>query len=172
MAEARVGNVDLFVTLKTDKAGVVHGEAEDAKYSGAIEITGFSWGMSSASDVSTGQASSRRQHRPLKLFKSIDAASTPISSALAQNQTVSELTLTARKASSNGQLEYLVIKIKKGRVIRQDLEYGEQVMGGNGNGREVVEISYQDIEITYTPQSSVGLSRGAKTFVDQLTNQN
>ena len=170
MAEARVGNVDLFVTLKTDQAGQVQGEATDAKYIGAIEITGFSWGMTLPTDSTSGQVTKKRQHRPLKLFKSIDAATTPLSFALAKNHVVSELVLIARKAGSNGPLEYLVIKLKKGRVIRQDIEYGEQV-GGNGNGREVVEIAYQDIEITYTPQSAVGLSKAGKTFTDEFSNQ-
>lgn len=171
MPETKLGRVDMFVTMKTNKAGAILGEAEDAGYPNAIEVTGFAWGMASASEASTGNALSRRQHKPLKLFKSIDAASVPLSSALAQNQTVTELTLSARKASSNGALEYLTIKLKNGRVIRQDLEYGEQSDGGNGNGREVVEISYQEIEVIYTPQSSAGLSKGKKSFIDQLTNQ-
>lgn len=162
----RKGNVDLFVTLKTSTGGQVQGESTDTKYSGALEITGFSWGMSSAADISTGSATGRRQHKPLKLYKSIDAATPPLSSALAQNQNVIELTLTARKAGSNGPLVYLEIKLKNGRVVRQDLEYGEQIEGGNGNGREVVEVAYQEIEINYTPQDSVGLSKGKKTFSD------
>lgn len=166
---ARQGNVDLFVTFKTNVAGVVYGEASDLKYKGALEITGFSWGMSAHSEISSGNSLGRRQIKPLKLYKSIDAATMPLSSALAGNQVVTELTLTARKAGSNGPLEYLTIKIKNGRVIRQDIEYGEQIYGSNGNGREVVEISYQEIEINYTPQDSAGLSKGKKTFTDQYT---
>ena len=46
---------------------------------------------------STGSASGRRVHKPLKLFKNIDGASCPLANALSQNQVVKELTLTARK---------------------------------------------------------------------------
>ena len=166
MAEAKFGNVDMFVTMKTNTAGNVYGEAEDAKYAGAIEITGFAWGMATASDLSTGMGAQKRQHKPLRLYKSIDAATCPLAHALSGNQVITELTLTARKGSSHGPLEYLVIKIKKGRVVRLDLEYGEQT-GGNGNGREVAEITYQEIEINYTPQSAVGLSKGPKSFTDE-----
>lgn len=164
--QGRKGNVDIFVTLTTDK-GPVKGEVQDGKFLGALEITGWSWGMASQSHVSTGQASARRQHKPLRLYRNIDAATCPLASALSQNQTVKELTLTCRKAGTGTPLEYLIIRLKKGRVVSLDLEYLDQTSGGSG--REVVEITYQEIEIEYTPQSKEGLSNATRTWTDALT---
>lgn len=161
------GQVDMFVTVKTDRGGVIHGESTDSEHPGKIEVQGWAWGMSSQTDASTGSASGRRMHRPLKLFKNIDGATCPLAIALAQNQVVRELILIARKAGGGDRgMTYLTIKLTQGRVIRQDLEYLDQ--SGGTSGREVVEIAYQGIEITYTPQSNVGLSSGAKTFTDSL----
>lgn len=164
--QGRRGNVDMFVKLTTDKAGVVKGEAADSTHAGEIEITGWAWGMASASDASTGLATGRRQHKPLKLYKNIDAATCPLAIALVQNQVVKELKLTCRKAGTGAALEYLVITLKNGRVSRLDLEYLDQTVGGSG--REVAEITYQEIQIDYTPQSKVGLSSATKSFTDAL----
>jgi type VI secretion system secreted protein Hcp len=165
--QGRKGNVDIFVTLTTDKAGPVKGESTDTDFLGALEITGFSWGMLSPSSASTGQATGRRQHKPLRLYRNIDAATCPLASALSQNQLVKELVLTCRKAGSGGRaLKYLVITLKKGRVISLDLEYLDQ--SGGGSGREVAEISYQEIQIDYTPQSKAGLSDATRSWVDTL----
>lgn len=163
----RKGNVDIFVALKTDKAGAVKGESTDAKHPDEIEISGWGWGMASASNISTGQATGRRMHKPLTLYKNIDAATCPLAIALVQNQTVKELKLTCRKAGTGAALEYLIITIKNGRVARFDLEYLDQSVGGTG--REVVEITFQEITIEYTPQSKVGLSNATKTFTDSYT---
>jgi type VI secretion system secreted protein Hcp len=166
--QTRKGNVDIFVTLTTDKAGAIKGESSDSNFVGAIEITGWSWGMASASSASTGMATGRRQHKPLRLYRNIDAATCPLASALSQNQVVKELVMTCRKAGSgNKALEYLVITLKKGRVVSLDLEYLDQ--SGGGSGREVVEITYQEIQIDYTPQSKEGLSNAKKTWIDTLT---
>ncbi|TDU31182.1 type VI secretion system Hcp family effector [Panacagrimonas perspica] len=160
-------NVDLFVTLKTDKAGVIQGEASEEKHKGEIQISGFSWGMSSASEISSGQASGRRQHKPLRLFKSIDGATAPLASALATNQVVKELTLTARKAAGVAALPYLVIKLSNGRVSRLDLEFPDpDPNAASPNGREVVEIVYQKIEINYSPQTNSAAGGATKTFID------
>jgi type VI secretion system Hcp family effector len=167
LEQGRQGNVDIFVTLTTDKAGAVKGESTDADFFAALEITGFSWGMSSASSASTGQATGRRQHKPLKLYRNIDAATCPLASALSQNQVVKELVLTCRKAGTGRALKYLVITIKKGRVTSLDLEYLDQTAGGSG--REVAEITYQEIQIDYTPQSKSGLSDATRTWTDLLT---
>lgn len=164
--QGRKGNVDIFVTLTTDKAGAIKGESTDTDYLGALEITGFSWGMASASSASTGMATGRRQHKPLKLYRNIDAATCPLASALSQNQLIKELVLTCRKAGSAKALKYLVITLKKGRVSSLDLEYLDQ--SGGGSGREVAEITYQEIQIDYTPQSKAGLSDATKTWVDSL----
>jgi type VI secretion system secreted protein Hcp len=162
----RRGNVDMFVTLTTD-TGKIQGEAADSNYAGAIEITGWSWGMSAHSNIATGQATARRQHKPLRLYKNIDCATTSLGVALARNQLVKELKLVCRKAGTGAALEYLVIVVRKGRVANLELEYMDQSMGGTG--REMVEITYQEITIDYTPQTKVGLSNATKTFEDKLT---
>lgn len=161
-------NVDLFVTLKTDRAGIIQGEASEERHKGEIQISGFSWGMSSASEISSGQASGRRQHKPLRLYKSIDGATAPLASALATNQVVKELTLTARKAAGVAALPYLVIKLANGRVTRLDLEFPDPDPNATSpTGREVVEIVYQKIEISYTPQTNAAPGGATKTFLDE-----
>lgn len=166
--QGRKGNVDIFVTLKTNGA-VVQGESADSTHLNEIEISGWAWGMTTASDVSTGQATGRRQHKPLKLYKNIDSASVPLAIALAQNATVNELTLTCRKAGSGAPLVYLKIVLKQGRVARMDMEYLDQKVGETG--REVVEITYQEISIDYTPQSRAGTNSATRTFTDSLRDQ-
>jgi type VI secretion system secreted protein Hcp len=160
--------VDMFVSITTKEAGVLKGESSDSNHKGEIQVSGFSWGMASPTDVTSGAASGRRQHKPLRIFKTIDGGTSPLCSALVQNQVVKVLTLTARKSSgASVSLPFLVIKLENGRIAKLDMEIPDPSVAGSPTGREIIEVTYQKIEVTYTPQGGTGAGGAPKVFTDE-----
>jgi type VI secretion system secreted protein Hcp len=157
--------VDCFLSLKTKRAGKIKGESSTAGHEDDIELTGFSWGVASASAIGSGQATARRQYRPLVVSKGIDSSSTGLASALATNDEVKEAVLTLRK-SGGAALDYVTIKISSGRVT--DIEIDVDV---NGVPIEKVTFVYTVIDIEYKRQQATGGSGGSSSFHDEVLPQ-
>jgi type VI secretion system secreted protein Hcp len=157
--------VDCFLSLKTKRAGKIKGESTTAGHEDDIQLTGFTWGVASATAIGSGQATSRRQYRPLVISKGIDSSSTGLASALSTNDEVKEAVLALRKAGGTA-LDYCTIKISNGRVT--DIEIDVDV---NGIPVEKVTLVYTVIDIEYKRQLATGGSGGASSFHDEVLPQ-
>lgn len=166
-AMSRSENVDLFLKL-TANGAPVQGEAQDAaisiggrggSHAGEIQLSGWSWGVQTAQDRETGLATGARTHKNLRIYKGIDSASVVMFQALVQNSVI-DAVLTARKAGGT-QLEFVKIKLKRGRLASFDIEHGDLPTGTGG--REVWEIAYHEVDFEYTPQRADG--RGGGTIM-------
>jgi type VI secretion system secreted protein Hcp len=99
------------VTIKGQKQGVFKGESTKAGPKDKIQGLSFSYEIKSPRDVSTGQASGKRQHSPIKIVKEWGAATPQIFTALTTNEVLPEVTLEFRRVNANGE-EYIYYKIK------------------------------------------------------------
>jgi type VI secretion system secreted protein Hcp len=146
------GSVDMFLSVKGDKHGKIEGESQDAgKHKNEIEVLGWSWGMQAKPSLSVGSGpSGRATIRELKITKRVDRASPALMGALRYNETIKAV-LTVRKFGKTP-LETIVITIDDGRVTGLDVGVDPQTL----EPLEQLSLSFQSIEVVYTPQAHDG----------------
>jgi len=157
---------DMFLTVRSARAGDIKGEAAATDHSDEIVVHGWTWGMTQqvAAAAPTGgggsarQAGQRRSLRPLTVFKRLDKATTSLMAVLGSNDSVRTAVLTMRKAGE-GQQDFFKVTLTDGRVV--DLDYAADE---HGNVVEQVTFAFAKIEVEYKPQTSSGGRGGATTF--------
>ena len=92
---------DIYLSVQTKRAGKVAGEAFAVGHVDEIRLRGWNWGMAASSAIGSTQATGRRSYKALTVVKAIDAATTPLMSALATNDEVKEVRLSMRKAGGS-----------------------------------------------------------------------
>ncbi len=160
-ADPGVG-ADVFLYLKTKRAGVVKGEGQSTNHLDEIVLSGWSWGVESSSALGHAAPTSRRSYTGLTVYKRIDLATTPLLSALATNDEVTEARLTMRRAGGDQEV-FFVIVLKRARVASVRHE-----VGANGASSEVVTFRFSQVDVEYRPQKATGLRGGSMTFTDEL----
>lgn len=155
------GVSDIFLSVQTKRAGKVAGESVAVGHENEIQLRGWSWGMSASSAIGSTQATARRSYKALTVVKSIDAATTPLMSALATNDEVKEARLSMRKAGGQ-QDDYFVVTLNGARVASVD-----HVVSAEGTSTESVAFTFTKIRVEYYPQQGSGQRGGAKSFEDE-----
>jgi type VI secretion system secreted protein Hcp len=146
----------MFLKLKSPD---VSGEATDTDHKGEIDVVSWSWGIQGSTDVATGQAAAKAKLTELRIVKRIDRSS-PVLMQLAKNNKVTELaTLTLRKAGSTP-LTFFKIELKKVRVTAVIVESTNTVAAASTDLVERVNLGFEHVTVTYTPQGSTGAKGG------------
>lgn len=162
------GTGDMFLMVKGAKHGVIKGESQDDQHKGEIEVVSWSWGMQAKVSIGGGTAAGKATINDLRIVKRIDSASTALMQALRTNEPIQKAVLTLRKAGKS-QLEYVKITIEQGRVTALTVEGGDP--SGGADVVERVSLSFNKIEVEYTPQNKDGQPQGSMTFADQWSDQ-
>jgi type VI secretion system secreted protein Hcp len=157
---------DMFLAVRSARAGDIKGEAAATDHSEEIVVHGWSWGMTQqvAAAAPTGgggsarQAGQRRSLRPFTVHKRLDKATTSLMAVLGSNDAVRTAVLTMRKAGE-GQQDFFKVTLTDGRVV--DLDY---VADEHGNVVEQVTFAFAKIEVEFRPQITSGGRGGATTF--------
>ena len=163
------GAGDMFFKVKGAKHGQISGEAQDDKHKGEIEVLSWSWGMEGKASLGGGGASGKANIRELRIVKRVDKASTALMSALRTNEVIKEGILTLRKTGTS-RVEYFKVTIEDGRVMKLDVEAGDD--NGTSTLLERVSFSFNKISVEYTPQGGDGMPQGSTTFEDQWNDSN
>ena len=163
------GAGDMFFKVKGAKHGQINGEAQDDKHKGEIEVLSWSWGMEGKASLGGGGASGKANIRELRIVKRVDKASTALMSALRTNEVIKEGILTLRKTGTS-RVEYFKVTIEDGRVMKLDVEAGDD--NGTSTLLERVSFSFNKISVEYTPQGGDGMPQGSTTFEDQWNDSN
>jgi type VI secretion system secreted protein Hcp len=77
---------EFYVTIDGTKTGRFHGESRRESHRDKITGLEFLYEVTSPRDVATGQASGKRQHKPITITKEWGAASPQIFQALVNNE--------------------------------------------------------------------------------------
>ncbi len=163
-AGANSGNgADVSLFVKTKRAGVVKGEGKSANHIDEIVLHGWRWGVEASSGLGHSVATSRRSYSGLTVYKRIDLATTPLLSALATNDEVTEARLTMRRAGGDQEV-FFTITLKGARVSSVQHE-----TDGDGQTNEVLTLMFTKVDVEYRPQKSTGLRAGSMTFSDELS---
>ena len=161
LSTSNAKSADVYLSVKTKRAGVVKGEASNKGHETDITLDGFHFGVRAASAIGSGQATSRRQYDLLRVVKRLEAATTSLLAALATNDEVKEAILSLRKAAG-GQDDFFTIKLEQARVVSSEIDCDD-----TGNAVERVEIAFAKIEVVYRTQKGTGIAGVANTFSDE-----
>jgi type VI secretion system secreted protein Hcp len=153
---------DIFLEVQAKRAGKIKGEAGTEGHQDDIRVLAWHWGVSSASAVGSGAATSRRQYRPLVVSKAVDTASTGLLKALAGNDELKSVKLTMRKAGGSA-LPYFTMTLQAGRVIDVQVDVDD-----DGRAAERVTFAFTKIDVGYQPQKSDGSGGASYTFTDDV----
>ena len=154
---------DAFLFLKTRRAGVIKGESQVPDHLDEIALRGWRWGVSASSAIGHSQRTSRRSYTALTVVKGIDLATTPLLSALATNDEVTEARLSMRRAGGEQELFFSIV-LKQARIsgVEHDVDSG-------GLTTETVTLNFVRVDVEYRPQNRTGLRGGSMTFSDDLS---
>lgn len=154
---------DVYLYVKTKRAGVVKGESQTPNHVDEIVLHGWRWGVSASSAIGHTVATSRRSYTGLTVHKRIDQATTPLLAALATNDEVTEARLSMRRAGGEQEIFFTIV-LKGARVsaVEHDID-------GTGQVKETVTLMFTKVEVEYRPQKTTGLRGGSMTFSDELT---
>lgn len=160
--ESADDTAEVFLSVKAKRAGPIKGEAQATGFAGQIDVRGWHWGVKASSAIDDKMPTSRRSYTALSVVKGIDAATTPLMSALATNDEVTEAVLTMRRAGGDQEV-FFVVKLKSARVSGIEHE-----VGSDGLTQETVAFVFAKVEVEYTLQQTTGRRGGTMTFTDEL----
>lgn len=149
---------DMFLLIEGQKTGAIKGESVDKVYPGQIDVLGWSWGMNSSAAMAGASGGLKTSLSELRIFKSVDAASTPLMSVMRSGELIKKAVLTVRKAGGV-QIDYFTLTIERGRITAY--EVGAQ-SGPDLN--EQLSIAFEKIEVQYFAQDDKGARKGGSTF--------
>lgn len=133
------------------KQGSFKGESLMPRYSDKAEVLGYSMEIKSPRDAASGQATGRRQHMPLTIWKATGASSPQFFSAITTNEALKTVTIEFYKPDevfkSSG-TEQLYFKIE---LVNASIASFKQVMGAAdlGSFRSNPALMYDEIKFVY-----------------------
>lgn len=153
---------DMFLKIEGTRSGVIKGEANDKVHGEEIDITGWRWGMRSASAMGGGGAAAKTSIESLHVFKEVDAASTPMMSVMRSNELLKKVTLSVRKAGGTA-VDFLIVTLENARLTSYDLTTAEATLN------EQWVFSFQKITVEYAAQAEQGHKKGNMSFTAEVS---
>jgi type VI secretion system secreted protein Hcp len=155
-ATSAAATTDMFL-----KIGDIKGEVTDKSHPNEIEVLAWSWGVSGQIAGDSKKATQPACAQPLSVDKHVDKATPPLMMNAALNTTISNATLTLRKAGVTP-IEFLVVNLA-GVTVKTVTNGGSAV---DDRMKETVTLGFTSATISYTlqnPDGSVGTPVSAIT---------
>jgi type VI secretion system secreted protein Hcp len=137
-----------YVSIKGTKQGDFKGET--GKNQTQIPILGFSYGVVSPHDLATGQASGKRQHKPITIFKEWGVVSVQLFEALVTNEVLKSVIIDEVRTDAAGkEAVYMEIRLANATIseIAIDPERSDDPPVWTNHETERVSFVFQKIEI-------------------------
>ena len=151
----------MLMTVDATKQGIFKGESNKSEGTPKIEVIGYMQEVKSPRDVATGQASGRRQHQPITIWKLTGTTSPQFFQALVTNEVLRNVTIeyyrTDETNSKTGELQYKI------ELTNATVSGYKQIMGMPESGGfkasspglyEEISFTFQKITISSTKGSS------------------
>jgi type VI secretion system secreted protein Hcp len=152
------------VTIKGQKQGDFKGEGTTKTTKDAIEGLSFAYDLKSPRDVSTGQASGKRQHSPIRIVKGWGAATPQLFQALVSNEVLTRVKLEFRKTNASGEeVVYYTITLTDAAVseIRQ---FSREATDSSSTGKRAATDPQELEEVSFIFQKITVENAVAKTM--------
>jgi type VI secretion system secreted protein Hcp len=109
-----------------------------------IEVAAFSVGLISPRDAATGQASGKRQHKPISITKEVDESSPQLFQAATTNEVLKNVVIQSVRVDPRGKEQiYQTITLKNAHIPQI------QKIGGKGKREEErFDLIFQEIQVT------------------------
>lgn len=159
---------EFYVTVEGTKQGKFKGESPREAHKEKFGCLSYKHEILSPRDAATGQASGKRQHKPIKVIKEWGPSSPQLFQALTSNEVLKSVLFEFFKTDPNGQ-EYCYHTIKLVNATISNIQYG------TGFGTESIASSKQSSqsydtheleEVSFTYQRIEVENKDGKTSAD------
>jgi type VI secretion system secreted protein Hcp len=129
----------------------IEGEVTQKGREGQIEVFAFSHEVASPYDVTTGQATGKRSHSPLKTVTRISKATPLLAQALGTNQILKKVEIFFWNTTQTGtEQNYFKITIENCRVVSRRLWSPNKLDASTASYIPLEEVSFSYQKITWT----------------------
>jgi type VI secretion system secreted protein Hcp len=128
----------------------IDGEATAPGYAKSIEVLSWSHSIVSPRDPASGQATGKRQHKPMTITKELDKSTPLLFSRLISNATIPFCVVTFLHTFPNGTAEpYMTITLTNAHVAGVDETKGDTRLATERHLGEYEEVSFTYQKITW-----------------------
>jgi type VI secretion system secreted protein Hcp len=146
--------VEIYIAVEGTKQGKFKGEISTVKgFIGQSRVLKFSYAVVSPRDVSTGQPSGKRQHKPIVITREPGATSPQFFTALVTNEVLKSVTIQFLRGSVTGVNEVQQTITLTNASISDFRQY----VGDDGRWLEDVAFAFQQIQIENKPSKTVAV---------------
>ena len=154
------------VSIVGQKQGALAATTRKTGCAGKIEASGFSYGVTSPRDMTTGQATGKRQHKPIRIKKEWSAASTQLFQALENNELLTSVTLDFFSVDQGTGQMLLDHSIQLTNAFVTSIEHSSEVLTSTEvasrlPAMETLELTFQKIELIDHKSKTVAASENA-----------
>ena len=139
------------VSIKGRKQGQFKGEGFQSKRGNKwIPILAFGYAVQSPRDLATGQATGKRQHKPVVVTKAWGAATPQLFQALTTNEILDSVDIEFFKVNPNGE-EYLyhTVKLTNASIVEIKQYTREYELESAGHPEGVDPVELEDVSFTF-----------------------
>lgn len=141
---------EFYVTIEGTKQGKFKGESVREAHKEKMAGLAFHYECISPRDMATGQASGKRQHKPVVFTKEWGAASPQIFQALCTNEVLKSVLFEFVRTTADGTEEiYHTVKLSNATIASVNQEVAQTAEGQRFDTHELerIALSFQRIEI-------------------------
>jgi type VI secretion system secreted protein Hcp len=146
--------VEIYIAVEGMKQGKFKGESPAKPFKDHSRVLKFGYGVVSPRDVSTGQASGKRQHKPVVITREPGAASPQFFTALVTNEVLKSVVIQfvrGKVASGVSEVQQTV------RLTNASISDFRQYVADNGRWLEDVAFIFQQIQIENKPGATMAV---------------
>jgi type VI secretion system secreted protein Hcp len=145
--------LNAYLQIRGVKSGNVAGGVTQKGREGQIAVFSTTHEIVSPRDIATGQATGKRQHKPLLITKELDKSTPILAKMLVTNEVLSEVTLRFWRPSPMGgqEQQYFTVKLTNASIASIKLVQPSTVHADQRTLPDYEEVSftYQKIEWTW-----------------------
>ncbi len=146
--------VAIYIAVEGTKQGKFKGESPMIPFKDQSRVLKFSYGVVSPRDVSTGQPSGKRQHRPIVITREPGAASPQFFTALVTNEVLKPVVIKFLRGNANTGVDEVQQIITLTNPTISDFR---QYVGDDGRWLEDVAFAFQRIQIENKPAATIAV---------------
>ena len=135
---------EAYLGIKGSRQGQFKGQGKQRKW---VPVLSFNMGVQSPRDAATGQASGKRQHKPIVVGITWGDWSPQIFSAMATNEVLDSVVIQIQGGGGAGSSKQTYEWIKLSNAIVTDISTHSTKGGGSGTQVQDVSFTYQDVRM-------------------------
>lgn len=154
---------EYYMQVVGTKQGAMKGESPRKEHTKKVPCIDFNYQVDSPKDIATGQASGKRQHKPVTITKEWGPSTPQLFQALCTNEVLKSVLFEFYKTDANGiEVNYYNIKLTNATVSRieqstgfPDAAHGSSAASAKHNAHydthelERVSFTFQKIEVEH-----------------------